>query len=155
AWCLRLFGVVGLMVADGLATLCYFLVVLAFLRLFVRSSLLATCLAFVITGNILDMAIAEYIHALPGVPDELRFRGYRIPRPFITEILFVACLAFGLWIVSRPEARRSKWVWGSLGIGLAFLIQGDFHGFLVMGMAVGLLGAATLIMERRQIFALA
>src|SRR5579862_5530958 len=93
AACLRLFGIVGLMVADGLGTLCYYLAVLAFLRLFVRSSLLANCLAFLIAGNILDLGVTEYLRFLPGVPVELRFRGYRIPRPFITEIHFVACMA--------------------------------------------------------------
>ena len=115
AICMRLFGIVGLMVADGLGTLCYFLVVLAFLRLFMRSSLLAACLAFLVTGNILDLGFAEYLRFLPGVPDELRFRGYRIPRPFITEIHFVACLSLCLWILGRPDARQSKWVWGGFG----------------------------------------
>ena len=151
ALCLRLFGVVGLMVADGLGTLCYFLVVLAFLRLFVRSSLLACCLAFLITGNILDMSMAEYIRYLPGVPDELRFRGYRIPRPFITEIHFVACMSLALWILGRPDARRSKWVWGALGAFLALLLQGDFHGFVIVAMSVALLGVACLVFEFRRL----
>lgn len=151
ALCLRLFGIVGLMVADGLATLCYFLVVLAFLRLFVRSSLLATCLAFLITGNILDMAMAAQIHQLPGVPNELRFRGYRIPRPFVTEIFFVACLTLVLWMVKQPEARRNPWVWGGLGIGLALLLQGDFHGFVVTGLGVAVLVVICLGFEVRRI----
>jgi hypothetical protein len=151
ALCLRLFGIVGLMVADGLGTLCYFLVVLAFLRLFVRSSLLATCLAFLITGNILDLSMAEYLRHLPGVPDELRFRGYRIPRPFITEIHFVACMSLALWILGRPEARQSKWVWGSLGAFLALLLQGDFHGFVIVAMTLALLGTACLAFEYRRL----
>ncbi len=151
AACLRLFGIVGLMVADGLGTLCYFLVVLAFLRLFVRSSLLATCLAFLITGNIFDMAMVNQLRTLPGVPGELRFRGYRIPRPFITEIHFAACMALCLWIVGRPEARRNKWVWASLGVFLALLLQGDFHGFVVLAMAAALVGVVCLAFEYRRL----
>jgi hypothetical protein len=149
AGCLRLFGIVGLMVADGLGTLCYYLVVLAFLRLFVRSSLLANCLAFLITGNILDLGMAEYLRYLPGVPAELRFRGYRIPRPFITEIHFVACMSLGLWILGRTEARQSRWTWGCLGAFLALLLQGDAHGFLVMGLAIALLTIACVAIEFR------
>ncbi len=149
AACLRLFGIVGLMVADGLGTLCYYLVVLAFLRLFVRSSLLANCLAFLITGNILDISLVHQLHALPGVPEELRFRGYRIPRPFMTEIHFVACMGLCLWVLGRPEARRNKWVWACLGVFLAFLLQGDFHGFVVMAMAAGLVGAVSLAFKYR------
>ncbi len=151
AFCLRLFGIVGLMVADGLGTLCYYLVVLAFLRLFVRSSLLANCLAFLIAGNILDLGMAEYLRHLPGIPVELRFRGYRIPRPFITEIHFVACMAISLWILGRQDARQSRWTWGCLGGFLALLIQGDFHGFLVMALAVVLLAAVSAVLEYQKL----
>ena len=105
AACLRCSESSGSWWPTGLERLCYYLVVLAFCAFCTPRRCWPTAWPFSSPSNIFEIGVANTFGSCWRTC-RTAFRGYRIPRPFITEIHFVACMALCLWILGRPEARQ-------------------------------------------------
>jgi hypothetical protein len=68
----------------------------------------------------------------------LNLWGWRIPRPFVTEIYFLACIGLMGWMMNSSVTNR--WGWLGLGLATAALLQGDLHSAIIMAIAIGALG---------------
>lgn len=65
------------------------------------------------------------------------FWGWRIPRPFVTELFLILCLAcFSYLFINQPQAIAHKTVWILLGLSTSALLQGDFHSAVIVTIAI-------------------
>jgi hypothetical protein len=134
----RLCGAAGFIIGDFLCALAaFFLFAKMFQLLGARRSLalglavLLVCGALQFNSEPLDMKI--------------RFWGWRIPRPFVSEIFFLAALT-AMLLLFREDWRKRKILWVGTGLAFAALIQADIHLAFIMltvlaGQGLFLLGA--------------
>jgi hypothetical protein len=65
------------------------------------------------------------------------FWGWRIPRPFVTELFLILCLAgLSYLLIHSPATIAHKKVWILLGLSTSALLQGDFHSAVIVAIAI-------------------
>ncbi len=136
----RIFGTAGYIAADILIALAFYLTLEALLRFFgfsSRLSVLGAALPILITKIPATGGYMAYINYFP-----LNFWGWRIPRPFVSEIFFFAALA-AAWGLFRPGSKCGTKAWGALGLAFALAVQTQAHAALILFLAMPLWWAAS------------
>jgi hypothetical protein len=138
-----LLGVWGFVLADLIAVVgCYF----AASRLFRSAELSAgtsEVLALVVSCGVLAWPGGHLQEWLDWAP-RLHLWGFRLPRPFVTDIFLLLCLGSALRIFCQSKHGLSEWLW--LGAFFGLLAQSRFYSAATMGLAIGV-GVAVLVLR--------
>lgn len=134
AFFVALFGPAGFLVADLVIVFLYFCLLRALLRVLGISPAVANgATLFLVSGA--HRLLNEIVTHLLFDRQILYLWGWRIPRPFVTEVYLLATLLpiAMIWLV--PEAASKRRYAIAAGVGLALLLQGDLHFSLLLGTA--------------------
>jgi len=127
-------GPIGLVVADLLLAICTYLA---------SCRLLRTCGIHSPTSEVLALVVScGLLGGGPTLADDLMFWtvkvhlwGFRIPRPFVTDLLLLLCVDQGLRVfVLRRDAARE---WALLGFWFGLLLQCNFFAATTVGLGLG------------------
>lgn len=135
----RVFGIWGWAIADVLIAVGYYLLLRRFLFEINIQSPLRDIAALLCSSPAKDLLVAKL--RLLGFLIHLPQIGYRIPRPFITELILLACLTMlTRCFISGDKTVRS---WGLLGLTFAALVQSNIYPAVTISILI-LVGCAYL-----------
>jgi len=146
AICYRLFGAVGFIVADVIVYLVFFRLLAALLGLLGGGQLVShAAAAMIVTDGFSRLMGMLSGYEILGSRFVFEVWGTRIPRPFITEVFFLACLFFAVSLLTGHSAPTKRRSWINIGVALSLLIQGDVYLAVTAGASIGLLAAYLLL----------
>ena len=139
AVCLRIFGDAGLMVADVLVNLAFFLSLLAFLRAFGIAPGLAIVASLMVSTELCQELVRRAWVVGFVRPDlDLTFWDMRIPRPFVSSVFLLLTWTCLLRVVTdRAGARRLRW-WVLLALCFSLLLQSDLYSAISCALLIAL-----------------
>jgi hypothetical protein len=136
----------GYLLADVVVTLAFFFLFRTWCRLFSAREGWA------------DFIAALFACGLPDIYVNLgQIWGQRLPRPFVSDLYFIAGLTLLVWLAWKPERLRARPPWLALGAILALCAQSFIYEVPVLVLAAGYVvvlflafpGGATLKAEDR------
>jgi hypothetical protein len=132
----RLFGPFGFILADISVALAYYLILSRLFELLKVSSFLSRITSLLITCGVINLCLSVLSKFL--VNKDFGFFGpwgWRIPRPFVTEVFFLMCIYYILALSDTGNLPRRRY-WLMLGLSLALLLQGDLHSAIVIASGI-------------------
>ncbi len=116
----------GYVWADVAVTLAFFLLFREWCRLFSASDGWANFIA------------AIFACGLPDIYVNLgQIWGQRLPRPFVSDLYFIAGITLLTWMTWKPERMRLLWAWLGIGAIFALCLQSFIYYMPVLVLAVG------------------
>lgn len=127
------FGPFGFILTDIVIALVYYIILSRLLELSGASRFLSRCSSLLVATGALNYILSmfsDFIFSRKCI--WLTFWGWRIPRPFISEIFFLISIYCILALLSPQNSIARKRYWFILGLSTAFLLQGDLHSALTI-----------------------
>ena len=129
----RFFGIWGWAIADALIAVGYYLLLRRFLLELNIESPIRDIAALLCCPPLINL-LAIRLRNIGFFSIYLPQFGYRIPRPFITELILVACLTMlARCFISSDKTVRS---WGFLGLTFALLVQSDIYTAVAISISI-------------------
>lgn len=132
----RFFGLFGFILADIFIALVIYIILSRLFNFIGISYLLARSTSLLIVTGAADFISSRLLKLLrPLVSSRnsnLIFWGWRIPRPFVSEIFFIGFVYCILTLSYSQNSISRKRYWFILGLCTAALLQGDFHLSITM-----------------------
>lgn len=132
----RFFNLFGFILVDVLVAIVYYMTLVALLKLLKISSILRGVASLLVVSRAV------------GYGSGLHFWGWRIPRPFITELFLLLCLYFILSLIYSQKRIKGIQSWIFLGISTAALLQSDLYSLIMIAICIFLLLLYTLVRYR-------
>lgn len=135
---IKLFGPYGYIVADAIIPVLFYLCMRKFATLLGGDLLVARIFAFFCT-----LRTYKFLEVLIGFKFPLIW-GYKIPRPFVSELYFIGALIFILALILQPQrSQRQRWIWLAVLIGL--VAQSQFYFLLPLVVAASVAAVFALL----------
>lgn len=120
----RLFGPIGLIIADSAVYVIYFGCLIGFFR---ELRVHAHSAAILSLAILLLCPCQSYVRQWLPAPLIPIIFGLRFPRPFVSEIFLLGSLTLSLALFAHPRPFQHRRLWGLLSIVLALLVQTDIY----------------------------
>lgn len=129
ALCFKALGIWGIALADVVVSVAYY----AVLNMLLRTAMVRSPVREVLALSV-SCRLIEFVFQLGFYSPHLW--GYRIPRPFITEIVLVLCLVFLIRLFVLRD-RQTGLTWGLFGLTFAALLQSNIFSVTTVGICTG------------------
>lgn len=130
----------GYLLADMVVTVAFFLLFRAWCKLFSASAGWASFVA------------AVFASGFPDIYENFgQIWGQRLPRPFVSDLYFIAGIALLVWLMWQPERLRQVLPWLALGAILAFCSQSFIYYVPLLALAAAYVAAVWAVQDFRRI----